>query len=387
MAYITQWLNEQMQARTADSIIDDTLHYLKSRNKLLDGFMPVTTYDTFDVLKYVVQDLRTVASVIPFGGEIPLRNQGRFTKLTGELFKIGTGRRYDEERQIALRKAMEEAELKGINVQNIYDPESAQLVQQGTNSSLADYLFGTIADVAQEMGDLLHALSWQSVQFGVVNYQDPFTNLSLSLDYRDPEADYGYAPHGVMAHFPSDLTGTANDWTQSSTADGLRDIEEDVEQYIETNGFPPDVIVMSRHLRRHLINQESTRRATAQVINSNGGVIVENSGQVGYRQLDMLLQDRELPQLAIYDEQYHQEDTSGKVVGRRRFLNQDRYVFLKRGMGEQVMGPTLEADFAPGMHVVTRQVREYPHVDATQGVATALPLIPNPKLLFSRRVA
>lgn len=387
MAYITQWLNEQMQARTADSIIDDTLHYLKSRNKLLDGFMPVTTYDTFDVLKYVVQDLRTVASVIPFGGEIPLRNQGRFTKLTGELFKIGSGRRYDEERQIALRKAMEEAELKGINVQNIYDPESAQLVQQGTNSSLADYLFGTIADVAQEMGDLLHALSWQSVQFGVVNYQDPFTNLSLSLDYRDPEADYGYAPHGVMSHFPTDLTGTANDWTQPSTADGLRDIEEDVEQYIETNGFPPDVIVMSRHLRRHLINQESTRRATAQVINTTGGVIVENSGQVGYRQLDMLLQDRELPQLAIYDEQYHQEDTSGKVVGRRRFLNQDRYVFLKRGMGEQVMGPTLEANFAPGMHVITRQVREYPHVDATQGVATALPLIPNPKLLFSRRVA
>lgn len=386
MAYVASWLSEQLQARTADAIVEDTLHYLKQRNKLLDQFMPVKTYDTFGILQYVVTKMRTVASVVPFGAEIPLRNQGKFTKLNAELFKIGTGRRYDEERQIALKKAMEEAELKGITIQNLYDGDGTVAVR-GANNTLADYLFGTIGDVAEEMGDLLHLLSWQAVQFGSVNYQDPFTSVALNLDYRDPSADYGYAPYGKMAHFPSDLTGTADDWTQYTTADGLRNIEEDVEQYIETNGFPPDVIVMSRHLRRHLINQESTRRAVAQVVNTLGGVTVENSGQVGYQQLGRLMSDRELPQIVTYDEQFQVENNDGKILGRRRFLNQDRYVFLRRAMGEQAMGPTVEGDFAPGMHVVTRQVREYPHVDATQGVATALPIIPNPKLLFSRRVA
>lgn len=387
MAPIAQWLNEQQQADTADAIVENTLHYLTQRSSLLDGFMPPKVYDTFDILQYVVEDIRTVASVVAAGQDVPLRNDGKFSKISAELFKAGTGRRYDETKQRAMRQAMREAALRNITVQNIRDT-AGNVVQQGTNGSLADYLFGSLQKIALELTDLLQMLAWQAVQFGVVSYQDPLTNQYLNLDYRDPTADYGYAPNGIFAHFPPDLTGTSKAWDQRTTANGLQDLEEDVEQFIETNGFRPRAVVMSRKQRRNLLNQESTRQAVAAIYNTSANTIAANVGQVGFEMLSRLLADRDLPQLIIFDEQYQIEplEANGKPV-KRRFLNDDRYVFLTEGMGEQAMGPTVEGDFVAGMYITTYEQKKVPVVDVSQGVATMLPIVPNPKLLFSRRVA
>lgn len=384
MSYIASWFEEMLQAAEAQLVVEDTLLEVQQRQALLDEYMPIKMYDSREFMGYVMEKIRTVASVIAYGAEVPTASSlGKFTKLTGELFKAGLSFDYPEERQWAMKAAMELAAIKNIAVQN--EMMKGGEVVRGTNSTLAEYLFGTVADMARALMDLLYLLSWQSVSFGVANYQDPRTNAALQLDYRDPNATYGYAPYGKQAHFPPDLTATPDAWDQYSTANGLQVLENDIEIFIDDVGKPPDAIGMSRSLRRHLMNQESTRRAFAAVSNTAANVVVNNVGLVGQEMLMGLMDRRDLPPIRIMDEMYDVEDEA-KNITRRRFLNQDRYVFLTKGMGEQAMGPTLESgDDTPGAYVATREVSKFPPRDATQGVATMLPVIPNPKLLFARR--
>lgn len=377
MSYIATWINEQLQAAESQLIVEDTLKEIQIRQALLDQYMPIKMYDSREFLAYVMDKVRTVASVISYGAEVPTATSlGKFTKLTGELFKAGLSFDYPEEKQWAMKSAMELAVVKNLSVQNQALPSGQEV--RGTNNTLAEYLFGTVADMAKALIDLLYLLSWQAVSFGVVNYQDPRTNTMLQLDYRDPSA--------VYTHFPPDLTASPRAWNNYATANGMQDLEDDIEKFVDLNGKPPSAIAMSRSLRKDLMNQESTRRAFATISNTAAGVVVDNVGLVGVEMLERMLERRDIPPIKLMDEQYHVEDEYKNTTS-RRFLNQDRYVFLTEGMGEQAMGPTLESgNDAPGAYVMTREVTKFPPRDATQGVATMLPVIPNPKWLFSRRV-
>ncbi len=378
MAYIASWLNDQLQAKEADLVIEDTLAQLKQRSGLLDNFIPLKTYSSRNFLMYVVQKVRTVASVISYGAEPPTTRVGRFSKINAKMFKSGVSIYYDEEQQWEMKEAMERAVFKNVEVQDQLLPDGTVL--KGSNNDLAEMILGsagTIADVTMMIVDLLNALTWQALQFGEINYTDSRTNAApLLLNYKDPTAYYN--------HFPDPLTG-GQVWSNFATANGIADLEQDVETYVDTNGFAPKQIVMSRKLRRLLLRQESTKQALASISNTAAQVIVNAVGSVSPEQFDNLLQLRELPPICIFDEMYEQEDTSKNVI-KTRFLNTNRYVFMDKMMGERAMGPTLEGDGQEGAYVVTREVQKFPPVDATQGVATLLPVFGNPKLMFSRQV-
>ena len=103
MAYIANWLNEQLQSRQADLVVDDTLADLRKRSKLLDGYVPLKTYDGRKFLSYVIKEINTIASVIAYGGEVPATSQGTFRKITAEMLKSGLSYIYDEETQWAMK--------------------------------------------------------------------------------------------------------------------------------------------------------------------------------------------------------------------------------------------------------------------------------------------
>lgn len=388
MATIANWFAESQQQKTADWLVVDTFHRLTERTELLNKVLPVRTYDDLDILQYLIEEKRLLGSVMAFGQEIPLRNAGRFTKLNAQMFKVGTGRRYDERTQIALKKAAEEAALKQISVQNIYqgDANDKNVVQaRGTANSLAEMLFGSVKSVTMELMDLIRMLSFQALQFGFVNYEDTSTASKVVLDFRDPNASYGLG--GVNAHFPPSLAGTAQDWANTSTAEGLRIIEEDAEVYLETNGKMPDYIVMSRRTKRQLLHQEYTRTQYSAIVNSAAGITLSATGQISYTQLDALMQSRDLPKIVTVDEQYTGVDENGNEVGNRRFVNQGRYFFCDNNMGERAIGPTVDNDFAPGLFVRVKEQKQDPPVDVILGTASALPVVPNPKKLYAREVS
>lgn len=368
MGWIATWLSEQTQAGMADLVVEDTLTDLKRREKLLDKYIPFETYRTREFLAYVVEEINTLASVMPYGVEPPVTQHGTFRKITAELLKTGLSYLYDEERQWEMKRAMEEAMAKKIMVMDIPDPVTGEVIR-GTNNDLAKYLFGTIERIAASQVEVLNFLTWQALQTGAIDYTDPRTGAKVTLDYRNPN-DTSYN------HFPSALSG-ADAWDQYATANGIRDLYNDIETYLDTNGYRPSAIVMSHRLRNHLMQQQATK-------DSASSLTVTQVGTVSPDMLGKVLEARDLPPIITFDEQY-QNEYDNKQTYKARFLNDNRYVFLTEGMGQRAMGPTIESDGAEGVYVATREVSKFPSVDATQAVATILPVFPDPKKMFARQ--
>jgi len=368
MAYISEWLNDHLQAKQADLVVDDTLAWLRRRSGLLDDYLPLKTYSGRKFLAYVVKEINTVASVISYGAEVPVANQGGFRKITAEMLKMGLTYRFDEETQWDMKEAIELAGAKGIQVQDIRTPDGT--IIQGSNNDLAAYLFGSIERVTKGLVDLLDALTWQALQQGVIDYTDPRNSTTTYLDFKEPNATYN--------HFPGTLTGNDR-WSEHATANGLQNLYDAVDTFIDTNGFPPDAVALGRKLRNHLMQQTSTK-------NSASSLTVTQVGTVSPDMLKAVLDARGIPPMVTFDEMYETEN-SAKEVSKARFLNDDRFVFLTRQLGERAMGEVLEAGNGgqKGAYVVAREVSKFPPVDAVQGVATALPLIVKPKLLYSQK--
>jgi hypothetical protein len=375
MGVIASWMEDQLQQEEAKLIQDDTLLNLKQSNMLLDQIAPFETYDSRNFVQYITERIAPTASIIAFGAKVPVTQQGQFRKLMVKLFKSGLAYLYDEDQQWDMKEAMELAQLKGVGVQNNVEPDGTPV--QGTNNTLADFIFGTVKDLTVAQVVLLNSLMWQALQFGEVAYTDPRVNTSVFLDYKDSGASYN--------HFPAALSGS-NLWTNYANANGLSDLENDIETYIDTNGKRPDMIIMSRKLRRHLLNQETTKQAAGSIRNSAASLTINAIGSLNVEMLSNVMSMRDLPPIVIMDDMYKIED-SNKNTTNARYLNTDRYVFASLNMGERAMGPTLESGGAPGVFVETKQIENFPVVDATQAVATLLPVVANPKLLFSRKVA
>lgn len=368
MSYIASWLNDAHQAKAADLVIEDTLTNLKKRSKLLDGYVPFKTYSSRKFLAYVMEEINTVASIISYGSEPPTTQHGTFRKITAELLKSGLSYVYDEEKMWHMKEAMEEAAAKGISVNDSFGPDGKRI--RGTNQDLASFLFGTIEQIAKAQIELLDLMTWQALQTGTISRVDPRTNITTEITFKN-QYDTSYN------HFPDPLTGTAR-WDQYSTANGLQNLYDAVDTYTDTNGYDPDAIVMSRKLYNHLLQQQSTKDAAS-------SLTVAQVGTVSPDMMDALLRARGIPPIVRFDEQYKNE-LSNKTTANTRFLNDNRFVFMAKNMGQRAMGPTLENEGQTGIYVVTREIEKVPPVDATQGVATILPVFPDPKLFYSQQV-
>lgn len=368
MAYIANWLNDHLQAKQADLIVEDTLANLKTRSNLLDKYVPLQIYDSRHFVSYVLKQINVVASIVAYGAELPAIAQGSFTKITASLLKMGGSKIFDEEMQWEIKEAMELAMAKGVAVQDQRD-EKGNIIK-GVNNTLADLLFGNVASMTRSVVDLLDYLTWQAIQTGQVNYQDPRTGVTVTLDYRDAGGGYD--------HFPAAKTG-GDRWDQYATANGIQDLYLALDTYIDTNGFPPDEIVMSRKLRNDLMQQTSTK-------NSASSLTVTQVGQVSPDMLSAVINARGLPMITTFDEMTEIEDAQKNAV-KTRFLNTNRFAFLVKDMGKKCLGPTLENDGGKGgVFVATREVTKFPPTDALQSVATGVPIFANPKLLMSQIV-
>jgi hypothetical protein len=384
MGAIASWLNELDQSKEVDLIVDETHAGLKRRDKIIDEYFPVREYDDIDFLAYVVNRVNTVASIISYNSAIPVTKQGRFVKLTTQLVKIALQRQYDEKTQWDMEKVLRNANAKMITVQDRMTPDG--YVIKGENDTLANYIFGTIKDLTLAITDTLNLLTFHALQFGEVNYTDFRSNTTTVIDYKDPDATYNHFPPALVAiGNGADPINVA--WTDSENANGIERLQADIDTFEETNGFSPDAIIMSRKTRNLLLNQKSTKEA------ARSSMAVPQVGTISQKQLNDILEEREVPPIITFDERYQVENEAGEVI-RGRFLNENRYSFLTKQMGLRAFGPTLESkegdmygEPRTGIYVRSFQKSKSPILDVTEAMATAIPVVPNPKLLFSRQVA
>jgi len=369
MGKIAEWLNEARQNKMADMVIEDTLDDLKRRDTtVLDPFVPFKTYSSRQFLAYVMEQINVIASVTAYGAEPPVTNQGTFRRITAELMKSSLAYVWDEEYQWHMKEAMEEAAAKNIMVQMSRDSEGKPL--PGTNQDLAGFIFGTVEKLARAQVELLNQMTWSVLQFGALDRTDPRTGVVTKLTYTNPY-DTSYN------HFPSALAGTSR-WDQLSTANGIQDLYNAVDAYVDTNGFAPDFIYMSRKLLNNLMQQASTK-------SSASSLTVTQVGTVSPNMLGALLEARGIPSIKTYDEKYRNE-LGDQTIANTRFLQDNRYVFVKENMGERAMGPTLENDGKQGVYVTTYEKQKVPPVDVSQAVATIIPVFGDPRLFYSQQV-
>ena len=362
MAYIATWLNEALQTRTADLVLDETLYDLQRRSGLLDKYMPFKTYSGRNWMAYLTKSINTMASVIAPGAEIPSTQKGQFRKMSAEMIKVGLSHTYDENDQWAMRDAQALAEQRGIYVQDTEEGD-------GSDGSLASLLFGNIQGLVRAVYELLTFQSWQIVQFGAIDYSDPRTDGNVTLDWKDSSLT-------AFNHFPAALTGNAL-WTDYVNANGIQNLYTAVDTYIDSNGRPPEVTVMSRKALNHLLQQLSTKQAVASVF-LNGTTV---QGTVGLDQLNETLSRRNIAPIVTFDERTESDITPGTSNGGIRFLNADRFVFLNEGLGQRAIGSTIELKGQSGIFQRTYEKSLSPTIDVTEVVANILPTAP----LISKR--
>lgn len=383
MSVIADWLTARVQNKEVDIIVEDTLARLKERNKVLDPYMPLKTFDDRNFLGYVVRKINTLASVVAYGGKIPSTRQGKLTKITAQMLKIALARTYDEESQWQMLEAIRHAGARGVSVQDRMTPEGR--VIKGENDSLAQYLFGGIESLAQSVIDTIEVMAWQCIQFGKVEFYDARLNTTTVIDWQDQE-DTSYN------HFPAPLVATGNTanpdlnvWTDYAFADPIQTLVNALESWHDTNGFTADLVVMSRKARNDILQCASTKEA-ARALQS-----APYLGAVAPNVLNALLEARELPPIVTYDEMYEIENGAGDV-SKARFFNENRFAFLSKDMGLRAMGVTIESrgsiDEEPvsGLHIKTYEKTKVPAVDETIALCTAVPIIMNPKLLYSQQI-
>ena len=340
MGYVSDFLTDKLQAQIAETLVDDTIARLRQRTHLLDRFMPIVTYESEDFLAYVTEKLAPIASVVAMDAEIPIVAHGEFRRVIGELARLALGYQFDGKTQKDMRKAMEEATYKNASVMSMTMTDGSMM--KGVNDPLVKYLYGHVETLVQGHADWLTAMSWQVVQTGQINYTDPRTRVAFSIDYRRPNASYN--------HFPAPLTqtgntvdGTANVWTDFANADGITLLENAQATYVLTNGFKPDAIAMSNTAINYLRRQQSTITKARQAIG------VAQVGSVGYGMLNEIMIQNNLPPIVQFDELYQLETTfPGQTatldpnIANARFLQENRFVFLKEGLGQQCLGQSEE---------------------------------------------
>lgn len=376
MSYIATWLNEELQSRQADMVVDETLWELQQRSKWLDQYVETKMYDNRNFLAYITKQINTMASVVAPNGAIPSTRKGQFRKITAESFKVGLRHDYDEEDQWELRDAIALAEARGITVQNLVGADGK--IIEGSNNSLAALLYGNLAGLVRSVGELLEYMTWQVIQFGAVNYTDPRTGMTVDLDWKDSSL--------VTAgdHFPSATTDIL--WTPANraTANGIQDLYNDINLYYDTNGTAPDTIVMSRKLWQELLQQKSTKEAASSLF-LDGGTALQ--GVVAPERLQAVLETRGIPKVQTFDERTEMDVTPGTSGGNIRFLNADRYCFIKKGVITKAMGGVLENEGRAGVYQRTFTDPTNQVHDISQVIARIIPVAPEAsRKLLSRKV-
>lgn len=386
MALIASYLNDRLVSKQTDAIVDETLVQLRTRSNVLGDAAPVKEYSSRNFLGLLANDVNPVASLVAYGQEIPTVGFGEFKKVTAEMAKIGVSRLYDENLQWQMYEAMQLANLKGVTVQDQRDANGN--VVNGANNDLAMFLFGSVKKLVMSVMDRADSMTWQVLQTGGVDLgRDPRTQMNLRLDYKNPLATYNHFPGALIAKGNAD--GTLNRWSDYEHANGIQVLYNAIDNYIDTNGFPPDYIVMSRKLHNHLMQQKSTKDAATSVRGSSVGT-------VSVDMLNSILEARGIPNIKIVDDRYNLEDENKNIIN-ARFLNDNTFVFIKKESGIRAIGVTMESSSTivgdgsmpmpkTGVYVLTHEKQKQPPLDETLTVMTFLPVFLNPKLLYAQTV-
>lgn len=300
-----------------------------------DTFLPnENTYSNtfaYDIIK----TSKHIGAMIGYGSEPPVVDRDAVARMHGEIAKMG------------LKYIATEEELLALN----------QARNAGEKQAMIDRLTVKGVDLVNAIQRRIAVIKMEALAKGRFSYNK--NGVKVSVDF------------GVPANHKVALTSGA-DW-DTADRDVIADLLGWVETYENTTGRAPSTILMSREANAKLLKNS--------VIVTEAGRPV-GSTRVSQAELNSVLQGFGLPPVQIISDR--------KVTVKDIYTGQDevieffpvnRVVMLSEGVGNFLLGPTVENNFQPGI-VLQAYDKQEPIESILRAVAAGFPAVENPDLIF-----
>lgn len=300
-----------------------------------DRFLPnANTYSntfSYDIIK----TNKYIGAMIGYGSEPPVVDRDAVASKMGEIAKMGLKYIATEEELLALHQARNE----------------------GEKSAMVDKLTIKGVDLVQAIQRRIGVIKMEALTKGNFAYNK--NGVKVSVDFGVP------AEHKVALTSPNDWNDTARDV--------IADLLGWVATYEATNGQSPSVILMSREAQAKLLRNN--------IIITEAGRPV-GSTRVSEKELNEVLGGFGLPPIQIVaDRRVTVKDIytgNDEVI---EFFPANRVVMLSEGIGEFLLGPTVENEFQPGIALEAKD-KDEPIQSILRAVAAGFPALEKPSLIF-----
>ncbi|MEV6836774.1 major capsid protein [Streptomyces sp. NPDC051133] len=300
-----------------------------------------------------------------------------FTKGGGGLAETASFRSWDAESKVGRREGIGKVmgELPPISeVIPLNEYDRLRLRKLNTND---DQVLRLIARDAQRLARNIGA------RFEVVRGQ-ALVNAQAPIDELQQTVDFGRtAAHNVVA---------ATLWTDHANATPISDLESWVQQYVDTNGVEPAVILMPKGVLQHM-------RMCDQVIRQVFPLAPAGSApMVSVEQVNAVLSSMSLPPVELYDAQVKVDGVSTRITPANAIALLPEpgptTAAQPTDLGATLLGTTaeaLEAEYSlvaaeqPGIVAATYKTKN-PIRLWTHAAAVGLPILREPNLTLKAQV-
>lgn len=323
----------EFQKETLRGLIDESIE--NRTPSFADRFLPQReTYSTtfaYDIIKTNTH----IAAMIGVGAEPPVIDRDAVASMHGKIAKFGIKYIATEEELMAIFQAR----------------------SNGERTAVVDKLLTKATDLAAMVQRRFDVTKLQAIGLGKFVYND--NNVKVDVDF------------GIPADHKKTLTLT-DMWTDAA-ADPIGNLQDWVATYVATNGKQPDTILTSREVMASLMK--------------NPNVILESGRPAGVTratQADVqnVLASYGLPAIEVVDDR--SITVKNVYTGENEvieFFPKNRVVMVSAGLGEFLVGPTVENNFQPGVFVDAYDRKE-PIESILRAVGAGFPAMENPALLF-----
>jgi hypothetical protein len=300
-----------------------------------DRFLPnANTYSntfSYDIIK----TNKYIGAIIGYGSEPPVVDRDAVASKMGEIAKMGLKYIATEEELLALHQARND----------------------GEKSAMVDKLTLKGVDLVQAINRRIGVIKMEALTKGNFAYNK--NGVKVSVDFGVP------AEHKVALTSP-------NDW-DNTDRDVIADLLGWVATYETTNGQSPAVILMSREAQAKLLVNKLIVTETGRPVGST---------RVSQAELNEVLAGYGLPPVQVVtDRKVTVKDIytgNDEVI---EFMPVNRVVMLSEGIGEFLLGPTVENEFQPGIALEAKD-KDEPIQSILRAVAAGFPALEKPSLIF-----
>lgn len=323
----------EFQEPALRGLVDETVQ--ERVPTLADKYLPDAEIFSRTFAYDVIKTNQHIAATIGYGAEAPIIDRDAVANMSGEIAKMG------------IKYVVTEDELLSINEARNNDEKAAiveRLVTKGAD----------LIDMVQKRIDVT---KMEAITKGAFAYDK--NGVKVNIDF------------GIPAEHKVALADGA-DW-DVTTRDVIADLLDAVETYEATNGRAPEDMLISREIMSRLQKnagiiaeagrpEGSTRASQAEVLD-----VLDSFGLPAVT----VVKDRKITVKNIYT-------GADEVI---EYFPVNRVVFASQGVGQYLIGVTVENNFRPGINLSAYD-KEEPIESIMKAVAAGFPALERPELLF-----